>query len=241
MASAELLPADPAGTGRPAAPAPPPCSSSTSSRSSSAGRSVSSVAPSLAPSRPRAVASNVSVDGQHHVPEHRDEAAVAVPGEALVPGLLRQPLHRLIVQAEVEDGVHHARHRTRAPRADRDQERVARGRRAACRRRPRAGQMRRATCGHSAGGMLLAGRVVGGPGLGGDGEAGRNRDADLGHLGQLAALAAQQRPQGARAFRLAVRERVDVLGRSRRKRLRQSGARRVALFRLPACAITGTP
>ena len=42
---------------------------------------------------------------------HRHEAAVAVPGEAGVLRDLRQTLDRPVVQAEVEDRVHHAGHR----------------------------------------------------------------------------------------------------------------------------------
>ena len=42
---------------------------------------------------------------------HLHEAAVAVPGEARIAGLRRQRLDRLVVQAEIEDRVHHARHR----------------------------------------------------------------------------------------------------------------------------------
>src|SRR3546814_11647731 len=51
------------------------------------------------------------VDFEHHVAEHLDEAAVAVVGEAPVTGGLGEAFHRLVVEAEVEDGVHHARHR----------------------------------------------------------------------------------------------------------------------------------
>ena len=42
---------------------------------------------------------------------HLDEAAIAVPGEARVARHGSQALDRRIVEAEVEDGVHHSRHR----------------------------------------------------------------------------------------------------------------------------------
>ena len=153
----------------------------------------------------------VAVDGEHHVPEERHEAAVAVPREALVPGPGREPLHRLVVEAQVEDRVHHPGHRGARPRPDRHQQRPRRVTQAAARGGLEAGQMshhlppepRR---------MLLAACIVRGPRLGGDGEAGRNRHAHLGHLGQLAAFAAEQVAQRARAFRLAAGEGVDVLG-----------------------------
>ncbi len=153
----------------------------------------------------------VPVDGQHHVREQGDEAAVAVPGEAVVPGPLRQPLDRLVVQTQVEDGVHHAGHGRPRSGAHRDEERARRIAEAAPCGGLEPGQVGEDLL-PQAGRMLLAGRVVGRPGLGGDGEAGRHRYPELRHLGQLAPLATQQRPQGARSVRLAVRERVDVLG-----------------------------
>ena len=59
--------------------------------------------------------------------EHLDEPAVGVPAEALVAGQRDQPVQGLLVEAQVEDGVHHAR----ASRTWRPSER----RRAAGRRR----------------------------------------------------------------------------------------------------------
>ena len=47
---------------------------------------------------------------QHDAAVHRDEAAVAVVREPLVVGDGRQTLHALVVETEVEDRVHHARH-----------------------------------------------------------------------------------------------------------------------------------
>ena len=55
---------------------------------------------------------------------HLDEAAVAVPSPAGVARLLGDDFDHFLVQTEVEDGVHHARHgRTRA-RTDGDEQRV---------------------------------------------------------------------------------------------------------------------
>jgi hypothetical protein len=58
---------------------------------------------------------------------HLDEAAVAVPGEALVLGRLGEGDDRLVVEAEVEDRVHHARHRVAGAGAHGDEEREAGG------------------------------------------------------------------------------------------------------------------
>ena len=53
----------------------------------------------------------VAVDLEHHVRIHLNEAAVAVVGKALVAGGLRQRHHRLVVETEIEHGIHHSRHR----------------------------------------------------------------------------------------------------------------------------------
>src|SRR5207344_580965 len=58
---------------------------------------------------------------------------------------------------------------------------------------------------------LALGALAVDPGLRGDGEAGGHRDAEVGHLGQLAALAAEQVPHHGRAFRPPGTEEVDVL------------------------------
>ena len=53
---------------------------------------------------------HVVVEVEHHVRIHLDETAIGIEGEAAVARQLGQPLHRFVVQAEIEDGVHHARH-----------------------------------------------------------------------------------------------------------------------------------
>ena len=58
-------------------------------------------------------------DAEHHVGIHGDEAPVAVIGEAPVAGLLRQRLHRLVVEAQIEHRIHHARHRGAGAGSDR--------------------------------------------------------------------------------------------------------------------------
>ena len=53
--------------------------------------------------------------------------------------------------------------------------------------------------------------VVVGADLGGDGEAGRHRQADAAHLGEVGALAAEQRLHAAVAVGLRLAEQIDVL------------------------------
>ncbi len=59
-----------------------------------------------------------------HLAEELDEAAVGVVAEARVAGVPDLALQGLAVEAEVEDGVHHARHGHGRAGADRDQQRV---------------------------------------------------------------------------------------------------------------------
>ena len=61
---------------------------------------------------------------EHDVAVHLHEAAVAVPREARVVRLLRERFDRLVVEPEVEDGVHHPRHRVARAGADRHEQRV---------------------------------------------------------------------------------------------------------------------
>src|SRR5438034_333533 len=66
----------------------------------------------------------LALDAEHDPRERRDESPVAVPGEAVVLGPRGEPEHRRVVEAEVEDGLHHARHGRARGRADGDEERT---------------------------------------------------------------------------------------------------------------------
>ncbi|KRT63159.1 MAG: hypothetical protein XU10_C0014G0016 [Chloroflexi bacterium CSP1-4] len=150
-----------------------------------------------------------AVHAQHDAPEHLDKAAVGVPAEALVAGQVDEAVQRGLVEAEVEDGVHHARHRELRARAHAHEERV--------------GRIAEALAGLALDfphrlqdvlpepvGKLLAGVEVVVAGFGGDGEAGRHRQAGAGHLGQAGALAAEQVAHRRVALGLAGAPGVDV-------------------------------
>ena len=66
----------------------------------------------------------VRVDPIDDLAEHLDQPAVGVVGEPRVAGARRKALGGLVVQAEVEDRVHHPRHRDGGARAHRDEQRV---------------------------------------------------------------------------------------------------------------------
>ena len=145
------------------------------------------------------------LEAEHDIGIHGDEAAIAVIGEAAIARHFGERFHRLVVEAEIEHGIHHARHRGAAARAHRDQQRIfgiaerLAGDLADMLQRllDLALQRRRI-------GFVM--RVEIGADRGRNGEAGRHRQAEIGHLGEIGALAAQQIAQARLAFGLAVAE-----------------------------------
>ncbi|MGY4335574.1 hypothetical protein ACVWW3_000480 [Bradyrhizobium sp. LM2.9] len=168
------------------------------------------------------------LEAEHHVRIHGDEAAIAVIGEAAVARQFRQRFHGLVVEAEIEHGVHHARHRGAAAGANRNEQRVPgiaealAGQLADMRERLLNLRLQ----------FLRVGFVVRveiGADRGRDGEARRHRQAEIGHLGEVGALAAEQVAHLRFALGLPVPERIDPLaglGRNRRCLGRRSLARR---------------
>jgi hypothetical protein len=138
-------------------------------------------------------------DAHHDLREQSREAAVGVQREAQVAGLSRQALNGLLVQPQVEDGVHHARHREGRARADGDKQRVLR----VAELLPRLGldgaQAVNDLLPHPFG-EVLAVRVVGVARLGRDDEAGRDGEPRPRHVGEPRALAAEQRARAAVAL-----------------------------------------
>src|SRR5260370_40129041 len=68
----------------------------------------------------------IAIDAHHGFAEHLDEPAPRVEGEALVAGEFSESLAGLLADAEVQDSVHHARHRELGAGADADKEGVVR-------------------------------------------------------------------------------------------------------------------
>ena len=131
------------------------------------------------------------VEAHDDVGVHLDEAAIAVPRETRVARGFGKPRDGRIVEPEVEDGVHHPRHRHARARPDRNEQRV---RRVA---EPLAGDpldMRDAAfdVGGQPVGKCFAIGVIGGADVGGDRKARRDRQADRRHFGKVRSLAAQQ-------------------------------------------------
>ncbi len=153
---------------------------------------------------------DVAVHFHDDVRIHLDEAAVGVVGEAGIAALLDDPLHGLVVEAEVEDGVHHAGHGGASAGAHRHQQRVL----AIAELLAHQGldllellldlplELRR---------VLPVVLVELGADLGGDGESRRDRQADGGHFRQVGTLAAQQVFHVALALGFPVAEKVHIL------------------------------
>jgi hypothetical protein len=136
------------------------------------------------------VLEEVAVDVEHGLAEHLDEPPVGVPGEPLAARLLGEALHRLVVEPDVEDGLHHPGHGRGGTRADRDQERVGGvAERLAHRLLQRHQVLADLLVELGRGAAVL--QVVP-AGVGGDGETGRDRQPEVGHLRQVGALAAEQ-------------------------------------------------
>jgi hypothetical protein len=128
---------------------------------------------------------------QGHLAEQLDEAAIGVVAEALVAGLGDEALQGVGVEAQVEDGVHHARHGHGGTRAHRHQQRPVAAAEGLAGGLLHPGQLG-ADLRHDAVGQVAVGMIeIGQAGLGGDHEARRHVEADLRHLAQVGALAAQ--------------------------------------------------
>ena len=148
----------------------------------------------------------VAVDVLDRLAEHLDEAAVGVPGEALVAAPFGQAEDGLVVEADVEDGLHHARHGEPGPRTHAHQEWVVGAAQSAPHLLLQTHEVGLdlfvQAVGHAAVVEVVPAR------LGGDGEAGGNREAEVGHLGEVGALATEKILH----VLVALGERVDVLG-----------------------------
>ena len=125
------------------------------------------------------------------VGEHHDEAAVAVVSPADVAALGGQGGGHVVVDAEVQDGVHHAGHGGAGAGADGDQQRVFLVAELLADESFHLGEVLE-DLSLDLGGDLLAVLIVAGAGLGAYGEALGDRHADVGHLSQVRALAAKE-------------------------------------------------
>ncbi len=132
----------------------------------------------------------LAVHAEHGLAEHLNEAAVGVPGEALVAGLGGEAGNRRVGQADVQHRVHHAGHRELRPGTHRHEkgvvglaELLAHG---GFERFEVLGDLGTQCRG------LLAALQVDLARLGGDGEPRRNGKPQVGHLGEVGTFAAEE-------------------------------------------------
>ena len=140
---------------------------------------------------------------------HLDETAVAVVGETLVVGQTRQTLHRGVVEAEVEDGVHHARHGIAGAGTHGDEQRVLHAAEFFAHGFLHFGHGGVDLCVE----LLRVGAlvvVVVSADFGADGEAAGHGKSDARHFAEVGAFAAEQRFHRAVAVRFSVTEIVNV-------------------------------
>ena len=130
------------------------------------------------------------VEAEHGAAEHLQQPPVGVLREPLVVALPRQPGDGLVVEPDVEDRLHHPGHRELGAGPDADQQRVVGVAELAAHL-----LLERLEVLGDLGGELVRLAALGeiGPaGLGGDREPVRDRQPEVGHLGQVGALATQQ-------------------------------------------------
>ena len=143
-----------------------------------------------------------------HVGVHLDEPAVAVPGPPGIAGLGGHNGHHVLVQTQVQDGIHHAGHGGTGAGADGNQQRVL------MIAELLAGDFLQLV--HIAHDFRLDFRVDGlailivlGAGFGRNSKALGDRQTDVGHFRQIGALSAQKLPH----FAVALGEQINVFVR----------------------------
>ena len=127
----------------------------------------------------------------HDTAEHLDQPAVGIEDEARVGGERDHALGGVLVQADVEHRVHHARHGELRARAAGDKQRVVRIAELPAAQRLDLLQAGDRLFPHAGGEGAAVGEVLVAS-LGADGEARRYRHPDAHHLGQVRPLAAEQ-------------------------------------------------
>mmetsp|Transcript_3411 Transcript_3411/g.14978 ORF Transcript_3411/g.14978 Transcript_3411/m.14978 type:complete len:421 (-) Transcript_3411:98-1360(-) len=156
------------------------------------------------------VLEQVVLDAHDHVSVHVQESAVGIKRK-LLAGFGGESLGDVVVESEVEHGVHHAGHGDRRAGADGEEQGVGR----VAQLLPHALLHEGESLEHlvpAASRELAAVFVERGARLGGDGESRGDGEADSVHLREVGALAAQQGLHGGVAVGLSVAEGEDSLG-----------------------------
>ena len=149
---------------------------------------------------------------QYDIAEHLDKPAVGVVGKTRIVAACGQRLDTLIVQAEIEDRVHHAGHGELRSRTHTHQERILARTQFLFLQFLEAAK-RRFDLLIDVPGHLPATAHVLAAGFGLNGETRRHGQTGIGHFGQARPLATQLVLHLAVAISLSASEEIDVLGR----------------------------
>ncbi len=153
---------------------------------------------------------DVAVHVQYNIGVHLDETPIGVVGKALIATLSNDALNGVVIETEVEDCIHHSRHRGASTGTHRNQQWVLRVTKFFIHQLLDLSQILIDL-------ILQTSRVVAvvlvelGADFRGKGETGRNRQADTGHFRQVGTLATQQIFHVTAPFGFAVTEEIDVL------------------------------
>lgn len=141
------------------------------------------------------VLEQVGVNAHDDVGKHLDKAAVAIPGKTRILRLGDETLNGVVVEAQVENRVHHTGHGERSARANRHEQRIiiVTELLAAAGLEVCLGGNDLIEC---ALGPHVTGAGVLDTSLAGNGKATGNRQADTAHLGKVSALAAKHEVHG---------------------------------------------
>ncbi len=144
----------------------------------------------------------------NHVGVHLDEPAVAVPGPAGIAGLGGHNRHHVLIQAQVQNGIHHAGHGGPGAGTDGHQQGIF------LIAELLAGDLFQLVhIGHDLGldfiVDLAAVLVILGAGLRRNSKALRDRQSDIGHFGQIRPLATQKLPH----FTVTLGKEIDIFVR----------------------------
>ena len=131
-------------------------------------------------------------DLHNNVGEHLDKSSVAVPCPARIAGFLRHDLDDLLVETEIQNGIHHAGHRSASAGTNGNEQGIL-----------KIAELFTGDLFHLHDILedlrldlvadLAAVLIILGAGFGRDRKALRNRQPDLGHFREVCALAAEQR------------------------------------------------
>mmetsp|Transcript_26656 Transcript_26656/g.44672 ORF Transcript_26656/g.44672 Transcript_26656/m.44672 type:complete len:201 (+) Transcript_26656:2492-3094(+) len=144
----------------------------------------------------------------NHASEHVEETTVRVVREACA-ALLAETLHDLVIQAEVEHGVHHTGHGNGRAGTHREKQRVLDIPELGTERLFNVRETFEDVLPHASGQLLVV-VVVALAGFRGDGHSRRNRETDLAHLSEVGTLTAKEHLHALVSIGASLGEKVNV-------------------------------